>query len=1278
MLIKNNAHSMVVKEQPHYGLRKLSVGVASVLLGTTTLCLANANVAHADTTANNNQAISQTKTEKDLNDNNSAQNQSASNNINNESQPQATASEQPTNTLNVASATHDNQNSANNNRVLAANLAKINTNSMYQGEATNYSYSLTDTYNGGAGTPLPKENSLGFLDNHHIGVKGSFTLKTNELKKGNKVYLGSIELSNSLNDNSHNIWLTNTHANDLSPVDYLGHFIGHIVPYQNSSDHVDFYLRVDQENNFDTPTIEISNWLQNDVWAYNWQSDPKSFKGVPNNFTENLTMPDGTTYHFNMYNNIRELTNYRVHTASTVGTHSFNLYDYASPAIAKNGGNDGQTITGLDFDKLNNGGTGIVVPNTGYQMFYSFKNEKNQSAPSVLNTNYNIPVKNKNNKLTYETLLLGASMINYQNAGSNLTQQDLIAKSKPGTALYSLQNDGTYLCYINLTPEQLTMNKQTLTDFLKAHSKVVAIDGDQALQNTVNYYFNDNFKGRSLNYAIVTYTGQLTPYDQSSVSSRKVIDPANGKTIIDLGTYTGKPDDLQLKGKSGIRIHYINSMNGQEVSSIDQRIDNANSTLTYQAKNPLGQGYVLRNSTDNKLLNGTTINGTVLNGNTQSSITFPAQNTIKDIYYIVDPQTQNIVINYIDQATNKTLKTDKVSGYSDDKANYNSKSVIDGYTKQNYVVAKNDLPTVLQYDHDTSKDQTYNVYLKENHATVNDSKTINEIIHYVYDNGTQAQPDYKAMPITFTRTGQKNLVTGEITWGNWKQSANQFDEVKTPAVTGFTPDVASVNSIPVTLNNTNDIVKTVTYTANNQNAIINYIDDVTGQTIHSDNANGKFNQTINFDNNIDNQIKIVENQGYVLKSNSFNNQKYQTDNNKNVFEVHFTHGTKNVQRTQNIVENVHYQFENGQQAQPTHTQTVTFIQNGVQDLVTKNINWKTTESQQFGSIITPTMTGYAPDITNIPVATVNFGDKNIDKTVTYKANNEAAIINFIDDTTGKTIKTDNTQGKFGQQIIFSNNVPTVINHFEQQGYELVSNNFNNQNYTNSKSSFAVHLKHKIMPVQKTKDIIRTINYLAKDSGKVLATPTKQVLHFVQNGVQDMVTKNTVWNNTATDQAFNDVKTPTIADYTTDTKDVGSQTVTMNGKDSVVNVYYNTAKAVINNNQGKKPITPETSVTPKDDTPAVHNTISTTPVKSDVVKTPENKGSVSANNVPTNNGTIVAHADSINPATVVNNSNKTQLVQTNANNHSDTNVLIELGLISASVALGMAEVGKKEY
>lgn len=1023
-----------------------------------------------------------------MTDNKLTQSQSASN----ESQPQATnSSGQPTNTLNVASATNNNQQQVN--QALTASLAQTNTNSMYQGEATNYNYSLTDTYKGGAGTPLDKENSLGFLDNHHIGVKGSFTLKTVDLKKGNKVYLGSIKLSNSLNDNSHNIWLTHTHANVLSPVDYLGHFIGHIVPYQSNSDHVDFYLRVDQENNFDTPTIEISNWLQNDVWAYNWQSDPKSFKGVPNNFTENLTMPDGTTYHFNMYNNIKELTDYKAHTASTVGTHSFNLYDYTTPAIAKNGGNGGQIITGSDFDKLNNGGTGIVVPNTGYQMFYSFKNEKNQSAPSVLNTNFNITVKNKNNKLTYETLLLGASMINYQNAGSNLTQQDLIAKSKPGTALYSLQNDGTYLCYINLTPEQITMNKQTLIDFLKANSKVIAIDGDQALQNTVNYYFNDNFKGRSLDYAMVTYTGQLTPYDQSMVSNRKIIDPANGKTIIDLGTYTGKADDLQLKGKSGIRIHYINSMNGQEVSKIDQRIDNANSTLTYQAKNPLGQGYVLRNSTDNKLLNGTTLKGTVLNGNTQSSITFPTQNTIKDVYYIVDPQTQNIVINYIDQSTSKTLKTDKVSGYSDDKANYDSKNAINGYAKQGYVVAKNGLPSVLQYDHDTSKDQVYNVYLKENYATVNDSKVINETIHYVYDNGTQAQPDYKATPITLTRTGQKNLTTGEIAWEKWKQSANQFDEVKTPAITGFTPDISSVNSIPI-----------------------------------------------------------------------------------------------------------------------------------------------------------------APNT------------KNIDKTVTYKANDEVATINFIDDITGKTIKTNNTQGKFGQQIIFSDNIPTVINHFEQQGYELVSNNFNNQHYTNGKSSFEVHLKHKTMNVQKTKDVTRTINYLAKDSDKVLATPTKQVLHFVQNGVQDLVTNNVVWNDTA-NQLFETVKTPHIDNYVAEKESVESQPAHMDSKDTVINVYYDTAHATIDQPQANKPDTK---------TPAK-------PTKTDVTTAPENKitgnkDSAKANNVPTNSGAIVAHADSINPATVVNNSNKAQLAQTNANNHSDTSVLIELGLISASVALGIAKVGKKEY
>ena len=52
MVSKNNVQvkdRYATKQVPHYGIRKLSVGVASVLLGTTFYMGMNGNVVHADT-----------------------------------------------------------------------------------------------------------------------------------------------------------------------------------------------------------------------------------------------------------------------------------------------------------------------------------------------------------------------------------------------------------------------------------------------------------------------------------------------------------------------------------------------------------------------------------------------------------------------------------------------------------------------------------------------------------------------------------------------------------------------------------------------------------------------------------------------------------------------------------------------------------------------------------------------------------------------------------------------------------------------------------------------------------------------------------------------------------------------------------------------------------------------------------------------------------------------------------------------------------------------------
>lgn len=519
------------------------------------------------------------------------------------------------------------------------------------------------------------------------------------------------------------------------------------------------------------------------------------------------------------------------------------------------------------------------------------------------------------------------------------------------------------------------------------------------------------------------------------------------------------------------------------------------------------------------------------------------------------PDTQSIIVNYIDDVTGKTLKTDSLTGKSDQISDYSTKSNIDGYITQHYKLVSDDTNgEMLTFDHDDQATQVYNVHLTHETQLASQSKAINETIHYVFTDGSKAAGDYKAQPLTFSQTGVKDLVTGDINWNGAWTADQTFIQVKSPVITGYTASQTVVDPITVS-HDANDITQTIIYTANNQVAKINYIDDATGDVLEVDSNNGKFGDQIKFGHNVDGQIKTFENQGYKLKSNNFNGQKYQADDLQNEFEVHFTHGTQNVSRTDRVTETVKYQFENAQTAQPDHVQTAEFTQHGVQDLVTKTIVWTPSDSQQFEEVITPKFEGYTPDITNVAAVTINFGDNDINKVVIYKANDQAAGVKYIDDTAGKVLKSDLAAGKFGQAIIF-NEVPTnIINDFVNNGYKFVSSNFNGQTYQadNAKNQFEVHLIHNTENVTRTSDVLRTIKY-QYSNGSQAKPNVHQAAHFEQTGVKDLVTGNIDWADVPS-QSFDGVQAPLITGYTPDVQTVKSQVVNFGDRDQTIIATY---------------------------------------------------------------------------------------------------------------------------
>lgn len=70
---------------------------------------------------------------------------------------------------------------------------------------------------------------------------------------------------------------------------------------------------------------------------------------------------------------------------------------------------------------------------------------------------------------------------------------------------------------------------------------------------------------------------------------------------------------------------------------------------------------------------------------------------------------------------------------------------------------------------------------------------------------------------------------------------------------------------------------------------------------------------------------------------------------------------------------------------------------------------------------------------------------------------ESATITYVDDATGKVLKTETTTGNFDSLIQFANNPTAVIQSYLAQGYTLVSNDFQNQKFQEGENSFTVHL-----------------------------------------------------------------------------------------------------------------------------------------------------------------------------------------------------------------------------
>ena len=600
-------------------------------------------------------------------------------------------------------------------------------------------------------------------------------------------------------------------------------------------------------------------------------------------------------------------------------------------------------------------------------------------------------------------------------------------------------------------------------------------------------------------------------------------------------------DDLARQGKAADdnvqQLSFKRDGYNDEVTGIDHWNAWIPANSQYKAvDSPVVQGY----TPDKSVIEKSTVNPT-------------DKDTEITVVYNADKQAAQVI--YIDKTTNTTLTSDNLSGQSDKDSGYNTKDTIGKYQSQHYVLTGDETngDNVI-FDHDDKQDQTYYVYFVHGTQNVSRQDTVTSTIDYKFEDGQIARPTVTQTK-QFTEDGVKDLVTGKIVWD--EAESQKFDDIATKSIVGYTPDKDNVTGSTVNFGD-KDITETVTYHNNAQKAVITYVDDMTKKTLASDSQDGKFDHEITFEHDPAEVINSLKEKGYKLVSNNFKDgTKYKADDKQNEFIVHLTHDTQKVNRQDQVIETIHYVYENGSKSQPDHEQTISFTEDGIKDRVTGQITWTSATPQKFDDVTTPTIVGYTPDKGNVTGSTVNFGDKDIEVTVTYHNNAQTAKITYIDDTAKKTLASDSQNGKFDHEITFEHDPANVIKGLEAKGYKLVSNNFNNNNYQadNSKNVFYVHFVHGSHAISDKKAITETIIYRMSDGSKAPDQVEKQV-EFSRDGYNDEVTKQDHWNKWQPNkQSFSAVPTPEVTGYTPDIKSVEAKTVTAGDKDIAVTVTY---------------------------------------------------------------------------------------------------------------------------
>lgn len=343
------------------------------------------------------------------------------------------------------------------------------------------------------------------------------------------------------------------------------------------------------------------------------------------------------------------------------------------------------------------------------------------------------------------------------------------------------------------------------------------------------------------------------------------------------------------------------------------------------------------------------------------------------------------------------------------------------------------------------------------------TKKVSRTIEFMFDNGECAGQSIK-QEVTFERTARINLVTGDLSYSEWKSSLVKMESVAVPIIEGYTSNVQEIASEVVNPEQLNQLVEIVYY-PNPNSVTISFIDVTTKEVIYTNRVSGNVQEKLHYNPYI--SLMLPELHGYVIYDNGcpdfieFNGEskKYTVLVEPMILEVHF--GESHVPNTVTEIENygsftwpkgvdkhdlqhpvtriIHYQNEKNEVLSESIVQSILFQRGAFINLVTLEISYTewNSETNAFPERVTPKIQGYEANIASIPSLEVGplLWNQNAEIVVRYSRTLHEVEIIVLDVESLTALETFLILADSNDEDSYT--LDSLVSHYQDQGYELV-------------------------------------------------------------------------------------------------------------------------------------------------------------------------------------------------------------------------------------------------